>query len=108
VEKNLTRRTLLKTIAVALPAVAVLKQEAQAADLPHVDPNDPTAKALGYVDDVAKIDKANPMAARYEAGQQCANCIQIQSDSGDYRPCGIFPGKAVSAKGWCSVWAAKA
>jgi len=108
VKKNLTRRTLLKTIAVAVPAsVVILEQEALAADLPQLDPNDPTAKALGYVADVANLDKSNPAAARYQAGQTCANCIQIQSDSGEHRPCGIFPGKTVAAAGWCSVWAAK-
>lgn len=107
-EKNLTRRTLLKTIAVALPAsAAILKQEAQAEDLPRLDPNDPTAKALVYVEAPADLDTTNPAAARYQAGQTCANCIQIQGDSGDYLPCAIFPGKVVAAAGWCSVWAPK-
>ncbi len=107
-EKNLTRRTLLKSIAVALPASALLvKRDAQAADMPKVDPKDPTAMALVYVEDPANLDKSNPAAARYAAGQTCANCIQIQADSGDYRPCAIFPGKLVAAAGWCSVWAAK-
>ena len=108
VEKNLTRRTLLKTIAVALPVSAlVLQREAKAEGMPKLDPSDPTAMALVYVEDPADLDKANPAAARYEAGQTCANCIQIQSDSGDFRPCAIFPGKTVAAAGWCSVWAAK-
>ena len=108
VEKNLTRRALLKTIAVALPASAVLlRQGAQAADLPKLDPNDPTAKALVYVEDPSSLDKSNPAVARYKEGQTCANCVQIQADSGEYRPCGIFPGKLVAASGWCSVWAAK-
>jgi len=108
VDRKLTRRNLIKTIALALPASAViLKQEAQAGDLPKLDPNDPTAVALVYVVDPATLDKSNPAAARYEVGQTCANCIQIQSDAGDYRPCAIFPGKVVAAAGWCSVWAAK-
>jgi hypothetical protein len=108
VKKNLTRRTLLKTIAVAVPASAVmLQQEALAADLPKLDPKNPTAMALVYVEDPANLDKANPAAARYEAGQTCGNCVQIQSDSGEYRPCAIFPGKVVATAGWCSVWALK-
>jgi hypothetical protein len=106
VNKNLTRRTLLKSIAVALPASAViLQQDTMADDLPKLDPSDPTAMALVYVEDPADLDKSNPAAARYQAGQTCANCIQIQGDSGDYRPYGIFPGKTVAAAGWCSVWA---
>jgi len=108
VEKNLTRRKLLKTIAVALPASALMmKQQAQAKAeaLPKLDTSDPTAMALVYVEDPADLDKSNPAAARYEAGQTCANCIQIQADTGAWRPCAIFPGKLVAAAGWCSVWA---
>jgi hypothetical protein len=108
VEKHLTRRTLLKTIAVTLPASSViLQQDALAEDMPHLDPADPTAIALLYVEDATNVDKSNPAAARFEDGQTCANCIQIQSDSGSFRPCAIFPGKTVAAAGWCSVWAAK-
>ncbi len=107
-EENLTRRTLLKTLAVALPAGAVvLKQEAIAEEVPKLDPNDPTAKALVYVEDPANLDKSNPAAARYEASQTCDNCVQIQGEEGaEYRPCAIFPGKVVASAGWCSVWAA--
>ena len=108
VEKNLTRRKLLKSIAVALPAGSVvLNQAAVAEDLPRLDPNDPAAKALLYVENIADLDRSNPQAARFEESQNCANCIQIQDDSGDWRPCAIFPGKVVAAAGWCSVWALK-
>jgi len=106
VEKNLTRRKLLQTIAIALPvSAAMLNREAQAQDRPKLDPNDPTAMALLYVEDPATLDQSNPAAGRYQAGQTCANCVQIQGDSGDFRPCAIFPGKVVAAAGWCSVWA---
>ncbi|MDH3976904.1 MAG: high-potential iron-sulfur protein [Gammaproteobacteria bacterium] len=107
--KNLTRRKLLQTLAVALPAGAVLvNQTALAEDAPKLDPNDPTAKALLYVEDVSTLDKSSPAAARYEASQKCANCIQIAGEDGAaYRPCNIFPGKVVAAEGWCSVWAPK-
>ena len=50
-------------------------------------------KALLYVESVADLDKSNPQAARYEEGQTCANCIQIQGEEADFMPCGIFPGK---------------
>ena len=107
-EKNLTRRKLLKTIAVALPAGSVVfNQNALAEDLPRVDPNDPAAKALLYVESIADLDKSNPQAARYEDGQICANCIQAQGERADFMPCAIFPGKSVAAEGWCSVWAPK-
>jgi len=108
-DKNVSRRTFIQSLAVALPAGAVvLQNNAYAADLPKLDPNDPTAKALVYVHDAADVDTSNPLAARFEAGQDCANCAQIQGEDGaEWRPCGIFPGKAVAAAGWCSVWVAK-
>ena len=108
-DKNLTRRIFLQTIAAALPAGAVmLPGEGRAQELVKLDINDPTAKALVYVEDAADVDTGNPAAVRYAAGQTCANCVQIQGDEGaDWRPCAIFPGKLVANKGWCSVWAAK-
>ena len=108
-DNNLSRRAFLRNLAVAVPAGSVLIQNAvQAADMPKLDPADPAAAALLYVEDAANVDTSNPMAARFEAGQNCANCVQIQGEDGAaYRPCGIFPGKLVASAGWCSVWAPK-
>lgn len=108
-DERLTRRTFLQTLAVALPAGAVMvHSEVRAQDLAKLDINDPTAKALLYVEDAADVDKSSPLAARFEPGQDCSNCAQIQGEDGaDWRPCGIFPGKLVANKGWCSVWVAK-
>lgn len=109
-DTQLTRRNFLKTVAVAVPATAMLTQAAHAAPqaLPKLDLNDPTAKALIYVEDASKVDKKNPLAARYTPDQKCLNCSQLQGKAGDaYRPCAIFPGKLVNANGWCSVWAKK-
>ncbi len=59
--------------------------------------DDPTAIALKYVHE-SKVEGAN-----------CANCQYIQGEDGkEWRPCGIFPGKVVNAKGWCSAWMKKA
>ncbi|UCG71350.1 MAG: high-potential iron-sulfur protein [Chromatiales bacterium] len=107
-DENISRRNFLKSLAVAVPAGSALLQVevVYAADLPKLDPADPAAKALLYVHDAADVDTSNPMAARFEAGQNCANCVQIQGEDGaEWRPCGIFPGKSVAAAGWCSVWA---
>jgi hypothetical protein len=108
-DENLSRRKFLQTLAVALPAGAVmLHSESRAQDMVKLDLNDPAAKALLYVEDAADVDKSNPLAARFEVGQDCTNCAQIQGEEGaEWRPCGIFPGKVVAAKGWCSVWVAK-
>lgn len=111
---EVSRRRFLAQVAIAVPAgaalldVAMNTAAAQAA-LPKLDVNDPSAKALLYVEDATKVDRKNPLAARYTPDQNCANCSQIQGKAGDaYRPCAIFPGKLVSSKGWCSVWAKKA
>jgi len=113
---EVTRRRFLAQVAIAVPAGAALLDaivtntaSAQAAaPLPKLELTDPSAVALLYVDDAAKVDRKNPLAARFAPNQNCASCSQIQGKAGDeYRPCAIFPGKLVHSKGWCSVWAAK-
>ena len=108
-DKNLSRRRFLQTVAVAVPVSTLLTQRhAAAQDLPKLTEDDPAAKALLYVNDAANVDTSQPLAARYEEGQHCATCAQIMGDEGaEWRPCAIFPGKLVSAKGWCSVWASR-
>jgi hypothetical protein len=108
-DKTLSRRSFIQSVAAALPVGAlVMQNKAFAGELPQLDLNDPTAKALLYVHDAANVDTSNPAAAKFAAGQNCANCAQVQGEDGaEWRPCGIFPGKAVNAKGWCSVWVGK-
>ena len=108
-QSKFSRRKFLGSVAVAVPLSAItLRQNAHAQDLPPVELDDPTAMALYYKHDVADVDASAPQAARYEAGQNCANCVQIQGAEGaQWRPCALFPGKSVNANGWCSVWAAK-
>lgn len=109
--QEFTRRRFLATVAVAVPAGAALMSAATAtaADLPKLDVNDPTAKQLNYTPNATTVNAKNPATSRYVAGQHCANCQVIQGKDGEaYRPCAIFPGKLVSAAGWCSAWAKKA
>jgi hypothetical protein len=77
---------------------------AQAADLPHLSEDDPAAQGLQYRHDASaapRTDKAGTPAAE----QLCSNCSFIQGDSGEWRGCQLFPGKAVNANGWCNAWA---
>ena len=113
---DVTRRRFLAQVAIAVPVGAALLDAVvtntaaaqAAAPLPKLALTDPSAVALLYVEDAAKVDRKNPLAARYAPNQDCANCSQIQGKAGDaWRPCAIFPGKLVNSKGWCSVWAAK-
>jgi hypothetical protein len=106
-DKTLTRRNFIGQVAVAIPVSAVfLSRDASAqANLPRLDLNDPVAKALMYTHDAATVDKAK--APNYKPGQTCANCVQIQAGTGEWRGCTAFPGKLVNTKGWCSAWAQK-
>jgi hypothetical protein len=115
----LTRRDALKSLLTAtgaLGATAVLPSTATAtaapakaaapAALPHVNPQDPTAVALAYFEDAGKVDaKQFPT---YKVGQLCSNCLQGTGDANaPWRGCNLFPGKLVSAKGWCKVYIKK-
>ena len=93
-KSKLSRRTLLKGMAV-LPVVTFAGvQSARAADLVSVD--DPTAKALGYVE------------ASTVAGKNCANCGLYVDAGGTAGACAIFPGKQVLAAAYCNSWVPKA
>jgi|SRR5471030_2118469 hypothetical protein len=108
-QRKISRRTILKSGFIAgamLPVAGLLSRSAAAAALPPLDPTDPTAKALGFVNDGSKVDaKAYPT---YKPSQKCGNCAQFQGKAGDATAaCTIFAGKSVPQSGWCQVWAQK-
>ncbi len=73
----------------------------------NLELTDPLVKALGYVPDATKADKAK--YPTYQAGQMCGNCLLYQGKPGAATgPCPIYSGKLVSAKGWCSSYTKKA
>jgi len=94
--KPVNRRNFLKLtgsglIGLTLGGVA-LRVNAQE----KLSPDDATAKALQYVHE-------SPVEGKY-----CDNCMYIQGEDGaEWRPCAIFPGKVVAAKGYCSAWLKK-
>jgi hypothetical protein len=94
-----SRRRFLKLAAggaVAAALVGGLPRVSRADDLPHVSDADPTAKALGYVEDATATKDP-----KHKVGDTCANCQFYSGAPTGYGPCQLFPGKAVSAKGWC-------
>lgn len=104
---TIPRRKFIQLSAVAAAGCLVQAgREARADDLPHISEDDPMAQAMKYTHDASTVDPAtrnNPAA-----NQTCDNCALVQGADGDaWRPCQIFPGKAVAAGGWCSVWALK-
>lgn len=100
-----SRRRFLKLAGGAAAAVALLgalPRRAWAA-LPHLtQENNPTAKALKYVDDDTK---AGPP---HKKGEDCAACVHFQGKAGEtWGPCAIFPGFDVNRHGWCAGFQAK-
>ena len=104
---NFKRRNLLKlavTGAVAIPVSSlILSRTAMAEALPHLSEDDPTAKALNYVQDASKSTNAKHVKGRF-----CHNCNLVKATEGEWRGCSIFPGKAVNQNGWCMAWVGKA
>lgn len=70
-----------------------------------VSKDDPTAKALGYVEKASNADaKKFPT---YKEGNHCANCnlyIPIDAEKG---ACTIFQNKWVPQNAWCASWIEK-
>lgn len=98
------RRHFLKmsVAATALALTAGTSRWLCAAEVPHLAENDATARALAYVEDATKTQDA-----RFKPGQRCAGCQLYSGGPDGYGPCQLFPGKAVSADGWCSSYMPK-
>lgn len=97
------RRNFLKlsALAVAAPLVArFVIPTARAADLPMLPLDNPQAKALAYVEDAKDTTHA-----AFKPGSNCLNCQFFIAANG---ACTLIPGFAVTAEGWCAVWAKKA
>lgn len=93
---NLGRRHLVCQALAAATVGELFGSRLSFADSPSLDPNDPTAKALGYITQSTKAD------------QKCSNCTQYQGKGAAAQgPCAIFPGKNVAAAGWCTAWVNK-
>jgi hypothetical protein len=91
-------------LGLAATALAYPINNALAAELTNVDPAGPQAQALGYLEDVTKLDaEASAIIAR---GSNCANC-QLYLGGSPRGGCQIFPGHSVNAAGWCRAWVKK-
>ena len=96
------RRDFLGKAVLGALGLPLLVEPAQALAT-KLDPADPAAAAVGYVEKAASADaKRFPS---YKPGQNCANCALIMLQYSPYRPCRLFPGKMVNANGWCNAWA---
>ena len=107
-QRKISRRSIVKSglIAGAILPMAGLTRGAGAAALPPLDPSDPTAKALGFVNDASKVDTKAYLT--FKPAQKCGTCAQYQGKPTDATAaCTIFAGKSVPVGGWCQVWAQK-
>jgi hypothetical protein len=93
--RNFLRQAAAGTALVAMSGTLASRISVAAGHLPKVDPNEPQAKALEYTHESSKAD------------QRCNNCQLWQGGDKDWGGCPIFPGKEVSAKGWCKSWVKK-
>ncbi len=66
------------------------------------------AKTLGYREDSGKVVSAT--YPKHAAGQKCAACQMFRASPAAPAAgaCAIFPGKLVSAEGWCDAFVQKA
>jgi hypothetical protein len=104
----MSRRAVVQTLAFGAATFAGLAPHRLrgAESAPKLDIHDPTAIALGYVENASQVDaKKYP---QFVPGSNCENCLQLQGKAGnDYRPCELFPGRLVAVSGWCSKWTAE-
>jgi High potential iron-sulfur protein len=93
----------IQSIAATAAVVGADWAHAQASMLPE---SHPQASAMGYRADASKIDTAK--FANFAPGQKCQECQMFRAQQSESSgQCAIFPGKLVSATGWCSAYIKK-
>lgn len=100
---QISRRSFLRgavATAALIPLVQLDSRKAFAAEM--VTPDDPTAKALGYVEDATTANRTAKAGVPGDQ-QHCGACALYQGD-GPKGPCTLFQGREVVSTGWCSAW----
>jgi hypothetical protein len=95
---RVSRRQFLKLAggALLMATSGLWLRRLRAAELPALGEHEPTAKALGYVENAAA--SADP---RHRPGAVCGNCRFYRAGAAGRGACEVFPGKSVNARGWC-------
>ena len=88
---------------IAVPIAGLLGTRADAAEAPKLDPASGAAKALQYVHDASKASDS----PSFQAGSNCANCVQWTGADQEWGGCNLFPNAVVNRNGWCVAWAPK-
>lgn len=104
-----TRRHFLRKFAVTLGAPLAISPHIFGQEAPKVEilkEDDPTAVALGYKEDTAKVDTTK--YPQHKDDQFCEGCaLAPVPKEGDRIVCTAFQNKLVSKKGWCMAFAKK-
>ena len=100
-----TRRAFLGLCGAAALAAIPVRVMSQAAAA-KLDLKDPTAVALGYIENAAKVTTAKEPT--FKAGSHCGNCklYVVAQEKAGYAPCGAVGGKLVNKAGWCKAYVA--
>jgi hypothetical protein len=104
---DLSRRKLLRgavASAALIPLVHLDPRSAAAAEM--VTPDDPTAKALNYVEDATQANRTDK--AGTPAGEQMCSTCALYNGDGETAPCTLFQMRIVKGSGWCTAWVPKA
>jgi hypothetical protein len=103
---NVSRRRFLQFGAYGLMAVPLAGlgwTTAAQASMEQLDPESDTAQALAYTHDAESTEHD-----QHQEGNHCLNCMLYSDPSAqEWGPCAVFPGKQVSANGWCTAWVAR-
>ena len=103
--RKFNRRNLIKLAAVTTSGL-IIARASHAREI--LSPEDPTAVALGYIEDHTQVDttkwtrKAGPDADK----QKCTTCALYRDEGDGMGGCSIFPNKLVKGEGWCNAWVA--
>jgi hypothetical protein len=104
-DRKVARRTFLRSTIAAGAAIPLAGIPITTLAQEKVAEDDPAAAALGYKHDATSVDAGK--FPQHKADQVCSNCRLYSAGGEDgWGNCGIFPGKMVNAKGWCSAWVA--
>ncbi len=100
----LNRRQLVKLGASAAGGLIIARSVTAGEEA--LSETDPTAVALGYVENAEMVDttKWTKKAGPGGENQLCSTCSLYQPIDDVWGGCSIFPGKKVKGAGWCNAW----
>lgn len=102
------RRIVLRSLSYAAVVSATGIPLSLLAAVKKIDPKDPQAVALNYVDDSTTVD--DKKFPKHDKSQTCSKCqfYQAAQEKNKVAPCAVLAGKGVAAGGWCTAWVKKA